>query len=48
MLVADPFGKARPAPLREPSLGLLKVKKSFGAVSLILNPDQGLHFEKRA
>jgi len=48
MLVADPFGKARPAPLRESGVALLKVKKWLGTVSLILNESQGLRFEKRA
>jgi hypothetical protein len=48
MLVADPFGKPRPTPLRESGVALLRVKKWLGTVSLILNENQGLRFEKRA
>ena len=48
MLVADPFGKARPAPLREPGVALLRVKKWLGTIALILNGEQGLRFERRA
>jgi len=48
VLVADPFGKARPTALRESGVALLKVKKWLGTVSLLLNDNQALRFEKRA
>jgi hypothetical protein len=47
MLVADPFGKPRTGPLREPGLALLRIKKRGGTVSLILNEEQALFFDKQ-
>ena len=47
MIVDDFFGHLRPAYWKiEPGLSIFSVKKSFGKLSLLINPDQGFIFKK--
>ena len=47
MIVDDYFGHLRPSYWEiKPGLSIFRVKKSFGRIKLIINPDQGFFFEK--
>ena len=47
MIVDDFFGHLKPSYWKiEPGLSIFSAKKSFGKVSLLINPDQGFAFKK--